>query len=283
MHSPSSDLVARLPVMRIRVFTLTLNTLLEFAWARSRLVCAAGTRMSTVHDFRPTQTSAHHATRVWSRWNSGNDVTTMPLHLAHSDSPPTTTLPPAGFIITLTLPCVLMAVSTSPRPWNDCNALELMQRRYLGTRVSVVFLIGFFVTLTHAFVSLVISALSPFLPRRYFALQKKHWKAQFRVSLPHRVLAEVSHTQELLFHEHTGYSVLMNLTWLKIALLSFSSRATRPLGGRQVTAPASSCPFLNALHFLFLASMARRSSVGMISKIPVLNVSIIWHGVIVFV
>ena len=30
-------------------------------------------RMSTVHDLRPTQASAHHATRVRSRWKSGNE------------------------------------------------------------------------------------------------------------------------------------------------------------------------------------------------------------------
>ena len=33
--------------------------------------CAAGTRMSTVHDMRSTQTSAHHAARVRSQWKSG--------------------------------------------------------------------------------------------------------------------------------------------------------------------------------------------------------------------
>ena len=32
--------------------------------------CATGTRLSTVHDTRSTQTSAHHATRVWSLWKS---------------------------------------------------------------------------------------------------------------------------------------------------------------------------------------------------------------------
>ena len=35
-----------------------------------------------------------------------------------------------------------------------------------------------------------------------------------------------------------------------------------------------SCPFFNVLHFLFLALTARLSSVGLTSKIPVLNVSI---------
>ena len=33
--------------------------------------CAAGARMSTVHDMRPTQATAQHATRVRSHWESG--------------------------------------------------------------------------------------------------------------------------------------------------------------------------------------------------------------------
>ena len=77
------------------------------------------------------------------------NVLTMPLHLGHSDLLLATMLPPAGFIITLTLPCVLMAVTTSPRSWNDCNALELMQRHYLKIEVCVVFTIGFIVFLVH--------------------------------------------------------------------------------------------------------------------------------------
>ena len=47
-----------------------------------------------------------------------------------------------------------------------CIALELKQHRYLRTGVSAVFLIGFYVTLTHAFASLVVllSAPSPAHP-----------------------------------------------------------------------------------------------------------------------
>ena len=67
------------------------------------------------------------------------NVLTMPLHLAHLDSSLTTTLPHAGFIITLTLLCVLMAVTTSARSWNDCSTFEQMQRRFIKTGVSVVF------------------------------------------------------------------------------------------------------------------------------------------------
>ena len=67
------------------------------------------------------------------------NVLTMPLHLAHLDSSLTTTLPHAGFIITLTLLCVLMAVTTSARSWNDCSTFEQMQRRFIKTGDSVGF------------------------------------------------------------------------------------------------------------------------------------------------
>ena len=81
--------------------------------------------------------------------NLGCDVLTMPLHLGHSDLHLATMLPPAGFIITLMHPCVLMAVTTSPRSWNDCNAFEQMQRRFPTIEVSVVFTIGFIVFIVH--------------------------------------------------------------------------------------------------------------------------------------
>ena len=77
------------------------------------------------------------------------NVLTMPLRLGHSDLPLATMLPPAGFTIILTLPCVLMDVTTSPRSWNDCNTLEQMQCRFTEMGVSVVFTIGFIVFLVH--------------------------------------------------------------------------------------------------------------------------------------
>ena len=58
--------------MRNRVSFMTLNTLLNFSdYDPSPHTCAAGARMSTVHDVRPTQATAHHATRVRSHWESG--------------------------------------------------------------------------------------------------------------------------------------------------------------------------------------------------------------------
>ena len=44
----------------------------------------------------------------------------------------------------------------------NCVALELKQHRYLRTGVSAVFPIGFYVTLTHAFASLVVLLSAPF-------------------------------------------------------------------------------------------------------------------------
>ena len=67
------------------------------------------------------------------------NVLIMLLHLAHSDSSLATTLPHAGFIITLTLLCVLMAVTTSARSWNDCSTFEQMQHPFLKIGVSVGF------------------------------------------------------------------------------------------------------------------------------------------------
>ena len=92
------------------------------------------------------------AGRINSEWVSGGtvmNVLTMPLQLGHSDLPLATTLPPAGFVITLTLPCVLMAATTSARSWSDCSTLEQMHRRYLKIGVGVVFTTGFIVFLAH--------------------------------------------------------------------------------------------------------------------------------------
>ena len=41
--------------------------------------------------------------------------------------------------------CVLMAVTTLLRSWNDCNTFELMQRRFPNIGVSLGFIIVFIV------------------------------------------------------------------------------------------------------------------------------------------
>ena len=94
------------------------------------------------------RTSAHRANtctvpvEIWVM-----DVPTMPLHLGPSALPLTITLPPVGFIITLTHP--RMAVTTSLRSWNDCNAFEQTQRRFPKMGVSFVFTIGVVVFIVH--------------------------------------------------------------------------------------------------------------------------------------
>ena len=104
------------------------------------------------------------------------NVLTMPLHLGHSDLPLATLVPPAGILITLTLPCVLMAVTTSAKSWNDCSTREMMQRRFSITGVSVVFAIGsivFLVHFTHIFYGIGDPALSLLFAHEYFVLQNK--------------------------------------------------------------------------------------------------------------
>ena len=87
-----------------------------------------------------------HTGKIWIM-----NVLTMLLHLVHLASFPATTLPLAGFVITLTHLPVVMVVTASARFWKDCIALEQKQRRYLKMGVSAVFIIGFFVSLTCTF------------------------------------------------------------------------------------------------------------------------------------
>ena len=100
------------------------------------------------------------------------NVPIMLLHLVHLALSPATTLPPAGFVITLTHLPVVMVVTTSARFWKDGNALEQEQRRYLKMGVSAVSTIGFFVSLTYALVSSVI-LLSAFFSRASTLLLRK--------------------------------------------------------------------------------------------------------------
>ena len=155
------------------------------------------------------------------------NVLIMPLRLVHLASFPVTILPLAGFVITLSHLPVVLTVTISARSLKNCMALELEQHRYLRTGVSAVFLIGFFVTLTHAFASLVV-LLSAFFPRVHFVLQEKQWKAQLRLSLPRRVLVKISHTTCGILSWNccftsilaaSCYSLLVNLTWLKLLSL----------------------------------------------------------------
>ena len=52
-------------------------------------------------------------------------------------------------MITLTLAYILMVVTISARSWTVCSTLEQMQRHFTKIEVSVVFTIGFIVSLVH--------------------------------------------------------------------------------------------------------------------------------------
>ena len=65
-----------------------------------------------------------------------------------------------------------MVVTASAGFRKDCIALEQKQRRYLKMGVSAVFIIGFFVSLTYAFVSSII-LLSALFPRIHFCSSGK--------------------------------------------------------------------------------------------------------------
>ena len=85
--------------------------------------------MSTIYDPCSAQATAHHAARAWSRWKIGlTNALTMPLHAAHLDLSPTTAIPHAGLVVTLTPLSVLMAVITSMQHIRT-NAATLHQDR----------------------------------------------------------------------------------------------------------------------------------------------------------
>ena len=138
-------------MMSSRVLILILCVLLVYAWARSRLAHMCSWRLHVSGRCCAPNTAyglpCNMCMVIVGIWVT--TVLTMPLHLAHSDSLLVTTLPLVGFIITLMLLRVLMAVTTSARSRNDCNTFEEMQRHFLNIGVSVVFIIGFTVPFVH--------------------------------------------------------------------------------------------------------------------------------------
>ena len=132
------------------------------------------------------------------------NVPTMPLHLVHLVSP-VTSLP----LITLTHLLVVIVVTASARFYKDCIALELKQRRYLRMGVGAVFIIGFFVSLRHAFVSLAILPAHPF----YFSGKAMESPTSF-VSTASSSGGSFAHNTWNplleLFHEHVS-SILFTL------------------------------------------------------------------------
>ena len=147
----------------------------------------------------------------------------VPLHLVHLASHPFTTLPLAGFVITSTPLLVVVIVTESVRFWKDCVASELKQHRHLRMVVGAVFLIGFFVSLTHAFAPLVV-LLSAFFPRVHFVLLKKQCKAQLPVSLPRRALAKASHSTCGILSWNCCFMGRFAVSWYSLLMKSFSTK-----------------------------------------------------------
>ena len=170
--------------------------LLVYAWARSKPALMFSWRLHVNGpSFAPNtgySSPCNTCTVTPGFWVM--NVPVMPLHWVHLAPFPATTMPLAGFVITLTHLTVVMVVTASARFWKDCIALEQKQRRYLQMGVSAVFTIGFFVSLTYAFVSSVILLSGFFFPRIHFALQESQWKAQLRLFLRRRASIEFSRT-----------------------------------------------------------------------------------------
>ena len=124
--------------------TIQARTHVQLAFARQQSM------LCTQHRLRLTMQHVYGHTG-----NLGNECADHAAALGSLGSP-ATTLPPAGLVITLTHLPVVMAVTTSARFWKDCTAFEQKQRRYLKMEVTAVCTIGFFVSLTCAFVSSVI-------------------------------------------------------------------------------------------------------------------------------
>ena len=124
-----------------------------------------------------------------------------------------------------THPRVLMAVKTSLRSWNDCDAFDQMLRRFHQIAISVVFTIGsivFLVHLTRIFYVIFDLALSLLLAHGFFVLWNKSWIAFPHLSLPCRVLATISHTTRGILCWNcystsrlaaSSHLLLLKLTW----------------------------------------------------------------------
>ena len=186
------------------MYLLILNTLLVFAWARSGLVHMRSWHSHVNSPCYAPNTShgspCNTCTVTLGIWVM--NVPTMLLHLIHLALSLASTLPPAGFVITLTHLPVVMAVTTSAR-----FKIELQkQRRYLKMGVSAVCTIGFFVSLTYTFVSSEILLSAFFFPRIHNALQDKQWKAQLRLFPPRRALVKFFHTTCGIFSWSCSFS-----------------------------------------------------------------------------
>ena len=105
------------PEMSSRVSSMILNTAgvsLGTIQARTHVQLALACQQSIFTGYGSPCSTCIVTVEIWVM-----NVLTMLRHLVHLASSLTTTLPTAGFVITLTHLCVLVAVTTSARFWKD--------------------------------------------------------------------------------------------------------------------------------------------------------------------
>ena len=118
-HCLSLVLVARLPVMWKRAFIKTLNTLLGYAWARSKPALMFSWRLH-VNGPSYAPNTGYGSPCITCTVTPGfwvMNVPVMPLHWVRLASFPATAMPLAGFVITLTHLPFVMVVTASARFW----------------------------------------------------------------------------------------------------------------------------------------------------------------------
>ena len=163
-----------------------LNTRLEFAWARSRLVHMCSWH-SHVNDpwyalntnFGSPCNTCTVTVEIWVM-----NVLTMPPHLGLSALSLATTLPPAGFIITLTHLLVLMIATTSAEVLEKLRSTRAEAASFPQDGSWCFVHRRFFVFLTCIFFMSSVLLLSAFF--------KKQWKALLRPFLPRRAVVKIS-------------------------------------------------------------------------------------------
>ena len=140
--------------MRTRVFFMTPNMLLVFAWARFKPARMYSLRLlATRHCFKSNTgyvLPCNMCTVIQRMWEM--NVQIMPLRVVLSAWFRVITFPHVGRI-TLLIPLhVLLPGATLVVSWKNCVTLEQRWSRILSTRTgaSALFLIGFSVVRTHA-------------------------------------------------------------------------------------------------------------------------------------
>ena len=112
--------------------------------------CPIGTRMSTVHDFRSTQTSAHHAKGVYGHTgNLGNECADHAAALGTFDLVLNHNFAARWLRHNFDTAACFGSCNNIGAVLENCVTLQLKQHRYLRMGVSAMFLIWLFLTFTH--------------------------------------------------------------------------------------------------------------------------------------